>query len=168
MLRGWVRWLYLSGLLLLVSGVFLNGSNAQADASEALTWGNTVAAAAETYTAPEGQAGKMLLGLLVVLGLMAGLAWWVARLRRQAPALATTEPTHVLVCNRFNSQQTFMVWEEQGKIMAGIFKKQALEMWIEIPGVGLQRNTPLQGGKRESPKTFQDIWWGLLKSQKRG
>jgi len=126
-------------------------------------WGNTANACLDSSAAaPETHTGSVLWALLLVLGLLALLAWWLKRWRR--PELAAAKPQgRLLLLNRFNAAQAFMLWEDAGRTYALIMKNNRVEMLTELPGgSGGAPERSLQPGVK-IPKTFQEIWINLIK-----
>jgi flagellar biogenesis protein FliO len=127
-------------------------------------WGNTANACVESsVAAPETHAGSVIWALLLVLGLLALLAWWLKRWRRPAPAAAGKPQGRLLLLNRFNAAQSFMLWEEAGKTYALIMKNQRVEMLTELPGGSSAGSERVPPAGIKAPKTFQEIWINLIK-----
>jgi flagellar biogenesis protein FliO len=137
-------------------------SVAAAEEPLAAVWGNTTAACLETGgNVPETHAGSVLLALLLVLGLLALLAWCLKRWPR-LKTLSPTDSGRLRMINRFNASQTFLLWEEAGKTYALIVKNSRVEMMVELPGWRWDKGEGLS--RKQQPRTFQAIWMNLLKS----
>jgi len=77
-------------------------------------WGNTETVVAEPYVGTPGlHTGQVVLSLLLVVGVLAALAWMLRRLQAQRPPVAPEEAQEqVLFCSRFNARQTLIVTEQ--------------------------------------------------------
>jgi hypothetical protein len=162
--------LTLTGLGVMTAvGVGLAASPATAAAEEPLAsvWGNTAAACLESAgSAPETHVGGVLLALLLVLLLLAVVAWGLKHWPRAALAAGGENAGRLRMLNRFNARQTFMLWEEGGKAFALVMKDRRVEMLVELPGGPGDGGRSPRGGT-PAPKTFQALWLNLIKPVRR-
>lgn len=128
-----------------------------------LVWGNTASACAEAaVTAPEAHTGSVLVALVLVLSLLALLAWWWKRRAKPAATVTVAPGGQVRMLNRFNAAQTFMLWEEAEKTYAVVMKNNRVEMFAELPGLRPEGGRS-SGTRTPPPKTFQEIWMQLIR-----
>lgn len=136
---------------------------ARAEETFAGFWGDTPAA--EAYTGvPGAQAGRILLSLLVVAGLLALLAWGVRRSSGRRVS-AASRPRCVFRA-RFNARQILMVVEREGRIECRILDGKRTELETEIPGVvpaSGSRRAPAAGTAAPPPRSFREVWGALLR-----
>ncbi|NTV51409.1 MAG: hypothetical protein HGA76_00135 [Candidatus Firestonebacteria bacterium] len=128
-----------------------------------LVWGNTASACADSaVAAPEAHTGSVLLALVLVLSLLALLAWWWKRQAKPAATVTVAPGGQVRMLNRFNAAQTFMLWEEAEKTYAVVMKNNRVEMFAELPGLRPEGGRS-SGTRTPPPKTFQEIWMQLIR-----
>jgi len=135
-------------------------------------WGNTETVVAEPYVGTPGlHTGQVVLSLLLVVGVLAALAWMLRRLQAQRPPVAPEEAQEqVLFCSRFNARQTLIVTEQGGKVRCMILNANRVELMTELPGVspqGVPRRTSTDKPEGKPAKTFREVWAELLRGGKR-